>query len=156
MKKKLLLLFFISVIGLSSLAQEYQVYSVKGEVTCGEGQNTIPAMVGMGIDTSTFITIPEGGRLVVLDESKKELYTMKNAVSGKMADVIQKEENSVQQLTDSYLTYIKSKMKDDGSPKDRNYRQSAASSYRDPDSLLLELLFHNVELDSTRKDTIRE
>lgn len=151
---KIILLLSVLIIGMTGWAQTYQVYAVKGEVTCGQGQNVTPVSVGMAIDATIYISISKGGRLVVLNEFQKELCTIKNAASGPIADLVKKEENSVQQLTDSYLTYIKEKMKDDGSPKDRNYRQAVASSYRDPDSLLLESLFHDKEIDSIRKNTI--
>ena len=157
MNKKFILLFFVIVVGMISWAQTYQVYAVKGEVTCVQGQNTIPVIVGMAINATVYVSISEGGRLVVLNESQKKLCTIKNATSGPIADLVIRKENTVQQLTDSYLAYIKSKMTDDGSPKDRNYRQSAATSYRDPDSILLELLFHNsAEQDSLRNDIIGE
>lgn len=141
MKKKKLILILFTAFGLSCSAQSFQVYAVKGEIKCNDGQNETVASIGMMISPSTKVTVPEGGRLVVLNEVDKQLRTIKTSVSGPIAELMKQEEVSVLQLTDSYLTYIKSKMVDSGDTKDRNYRQSVGTAYRDPDSLLLQSLF---------------
>lgn len=140
---KRLIMFLIALLACwgSCSAQIFQVYAVKGEVKCNDGQSETMVAVGMMIPPTTEVSVPEGSRLVVLNEADKQLRTIKNAVSGPIAELLKQDNVSVQQLTDSYLSYIKSKMLDSGNPKDSNYRQSAGTSYRDPDSLLLHSLF---------------
>ena len=140
-KQLLLILIAIVAFWAPCLAQTYQVYAVKGDVKCVDGQSEVLATVGMFISHTTIVTVPEEGRIVVLNENDKQLHTIKTAASGTFSELLKKDNVSVQQLTDSYLTYIKSKMTDSGDPKDRNYRQSAGTAYRDPDSLLLQTLF---------------
>ena len=141
MKKALLLVFMISIFGGSCIAQNYQIYIVKGEVKFNNGTNETTAVAGMKIQADTKVTVPDGGRLVILDEANMKLQTIKTASSETIAELLKKDDVSVQQLTESYLSYIKSKMTNSGDPKDNNYRQSAGTSYRDPDSLLLQSLF---------------
>lgn len=141
MKKLLFILITFAAFGLSCSAQTFQVYAVKGEVKCNNGQSETVVAVGMMIPPTAKVTVPEGGRLVVLNEADKQLRTIKTAASGPITELLKQESVSVQQLTDSYLTYIKSKMTESDDPKDRNYRQSAGTAYRDPDSLLLQMLF---------------
>ena len=141
MKKKLLILTLFIASGLLCSAQTFQVYAVKGEVKCNDGQNETVVAVGMMIPPTAEVTVPEGCRLVVLNEADKQLHTIKTTSSGPITELLKQENVSVQQLTDSYLIYIKSKRTDSGDSKDRNYRQSAGTSYRDPDSLLLQTLF---------------
>ena len=140
---KRLVIFLITLFACwgSCHAQTIQVYAVKGDVRCNDGQSETVVAIGMMIPPTAKVTVPEGGRLVVLNEADKQLRTIKTAVSGPIGELLKQENVSVQQLTDSYLSYIKSKITDSGNPKDKNYRQSAGTAYRDPDSLLLQTLF---------------
>lgn len=141
MKKIFLSFIALFFFGLLCNAQDYQVYSVKGEIKCNDGQNEVIATVGMFISSTTIVSIPEGGRIVVFDEANKKLHTIKTASSGLILELLKKDDVSVQELTDSYLTYVKSKMDESNNLKDKNYRQSAGTAYRDPDSLLMQSLF---------------
>ena len=142
LKQLIIILIALFAQGILCSAQNVQIYSVKGDVKCSNGQDETVATVGMMIPPTTKVTVSEGGRLVVLNEADKQLHTIKKAVSGIIAELLKQEDVTVQQLTDSYLTYIKSKITDSGAPKDRNYRQSAGTAYRDPDSLLLQSIFN--------------
>ena len=130
------------IFGVSCIAQNYQVYSVKGDVKSLNGKNEAPVTIGMQIQANTKVIIPAGGRLVILDEANKKLHTINTSATGTIAELLKKGDVSVQQLTDSYLAYIKSKITNSGGTQDKNYKQSAASSYRDPDSLLLRSIFN--------------
>lgn len=140
-KRLIIILIALLACWCSCPAQTYQVYAVKGEVKCNDGQSETIVVVGMLIPSTAKVSVPEGGRLVLLNEADKQLQTIKTASSSSIGELLKQEDVSVQQLTDSYLSYIKSKMTDSGDTKDRNYRQSAGTAYRDPDSLLLQSLF---------------
>lgn len=140
--KKLFFLIAILACVISCQAQTFQVYAVKGDVRCFDGQKGSLVTVGMLLGANTKLTIPNGGRIVFFNEVDKRLYTIKNASSGLIANLLMKDDVLVQQLTDSYLSYVKSKMNGSGNPQDKNYRQSAGVTYRDGDSLILQTLFH--------------
>lgn len=121
-------------------AQDYQVYNVKGNVTVQRGQNQEPVNQGAFLSPTSILTIAEGARIVVLNEAKKELHTIKTPGSGTLSSFIISGNAPTQQLTESYLAFIKQKITDSGAPKDKNYKQSAGTSYRETDSLLMKAI----------------
>ena len=149
MKKELFFVVIFSLLNVFCLAQNYQVYVVKGDIKCNDEQCEIPITIGMLIQPTNKVVIPEDGRLVILDEANMKLHSIKGTCSGTLVELLQKEDVSVQQLTKSYMSYIKSKIANSGDPKDRNHMQSAGTSYRDPDSLLLQPLFSEDTLNNS-------
>ena len=103
--KKLFFLIAILACVISCQAQTFQVYAVKGDVRCFDGQKGSLVTVGMLLGANTKLTIPNGGRIVFFNEVDKRLYTIKNASSGLIANLLMKDDVLVQQLTDSYLSY---------------------------------------------------
>lgn len=132
------LLFLISACILQ--AQNYQVYTVKGEVTVKNGASKEAVEPGMILTQSSILDIPADARIVVLLESKKELHTIKGPAADQLGNIITSESHSTQQLTESYLAFIKQKITDTGASKDKNFKQSAGTSYREADSLLIQQL----------------
>ena len=68
------------------------------------------------------------------------MYTLKNPANRSLGDIIKSEDNATQQLTDSYLTFIKQKITGVNKNQDRNHMQAAGTSYRGEDSLLINVL----------------
>ena len=127
--------------GTFCFAQDFLVYTVKGDITVKKGGNIEKVTPGMSLKSIDFVNIPVESRLVVLNESNKELHTIKNASSDQLGRLIGVEGNTKQQLTDSYLSFIKQKIAGVDTQKDKNYMQAAGTSYRDVnDSTMLDIL----------------
>ena len=132
------------------IAQDFLVYTAKGEITVKNGDKSDKVVPGMVLQATSVLTIPAEARLVILYEKNKELYTVKNPTTDQLGNLIKKDGNTTQQLTESYLAFIKQKITDSGNPKDKNYKQTAATSYRETDSLLLKVLVPETPVDSTK------
>lgn len=132
------------------MAQEFRVYTVKGSVTVKKGNGQENVVPGMILNSSDVLTLSVDGRLVVLSETDKALHTIKNPSTDYLGTLMKKEGNTTQRLTESYLAFIKQKIADSGNPKDKNYKQSAGTSYRETDSMLLQVLVPE-SADTTRK-----
>ncbi len=128
-----LIIFFSCTI---SRAQDYLVYTVKGDITVNN-EKVVPGCIIKATDN---LSIPTDSRLVILNESSKVLYTLKNPANRLLGDIIKSEDNATQQLTDSYLTFIKQKITGVNKNQDRNHMQAAGTSYRGEDSLLINVL----------------
>jgi len=147
---KCLLLASISVLlcSHSCFAQSFQVYTTKGDITVKSNKGLEKVLPGMALNASDIISIPIEGRVVILCEQDKRLYTIKNPATDKLEKLIQTEGNTTQQLTESYLQFVKQKITDSGKPMDKNYKQAAGTSYRDADSLLLKALVPEEKADT--------
>lgn len=132
--KLFLTLFALFTLGIGSYAQQYKVYSVVGNVT----SNGKPIQKGILINGNCPITIPDKSKVILLDETAKEMITLSTASSGLLKDLIIPIKNK-KKLTDAYFQYVLKKMAEDDSPLDKNVMQSSASSYRDGDSTILNL-----------------
>ena len=134
MKQSLLLgitLFFCVVCH----AQQYRVYSVVGTVTANERQ----IQRAMLINGNCHMVISMNSKIIILDESAKEMITLASPVSGQLKDLIGQTQNR-RKMSEFYFQYILRKMTEDDSPRDKNYMQSSASSYREGDTLVLQTL----------------
>lgn len=147
---------FALLFSVLAAAQDFQVYTVKGDILVQKDGKQEKVAPGMKLTAGSVLTVPAQARLVVLDESKKELYTVKTAATGELGKLVKTEGTSTQQLTDSYMAFIKQKIMDSGNPKDRNYKQSAGTSYRETDSLMLNILVPAEIPDSVRTETVEK
>lgn len=115
-------------------AQQYKVYSVVGTVKT----NGKHIQRGMLIKENCPITISENSKIIVLNENAKEMITLSTPTSGQLKDIIGATPNR-KKLSDSYFQYVLKKMTEDDSPRDKNIMQSAATSYRDADSVMMNI-----------------
>lgn len=127
-------------------AQSYQVYSVKGDVKTSKGA----VKKGDKITGNTIVTVAAEGRLVVLSEADKRLYTVKTVGKRALAELVKNPTTSAQQLSDSYLAFVKKKIMGTENT-DKNYMQSAGTSFRETDSLLQNILIPEEKADTIRK-----
>lgn len=156
MKRIVLMLASIAIFVAVSYAQDYLVYTVKGDVIYKSGASVVKVEPGMKLNAKVQITIPADSRLIVLNEASKKLYTIKVETVDLLENLVKKQGNSTQQLTESYLAFIKQKITDSGNPKDKNHMQSAGTSYRDADSLLLKTLVPDEQVDTTKKTEVKK
>ena len=66
------------------------------------------------------------------------MITLSSPISGQLKDIIGANSNR-KTLSDSYFQYVLKKMTEDDSPRDKNIMQSAATSYRDADSVMINI-----------------
>ena len=140
MKKIIIASLLIFICGSVCSAQDFLVYTVKGDITVYRGSKIEKIVSGMTLKSNDIINIPAESRLVILNESSKELHTIKAASNGQLSKLIVGEGNTKQQLTDSYLSFIKQKITGANSQQDKNYMQAAGTSYRDVDSTISNIL----------------
>lgn len=143
--KKLILTSLLTLISATfCLAQDFLVYTVRGNITITKGDNIEKVIPGMTIKSTDKINIPAESRLVILNESSKTLHTIKNQGNDKLISLLNNGNNSKQELTDSYLSFIKEKIYGIDNKKDKNYMQAAGTAYRFVnDSTVLKTLIPN-------------
>ena len=134
--KQLFFLFATIFLCVVCHAQQYKVYSVVGTVTVNEQQ----IQRGMLIKSNCQVSISKNSKIIILDESAKEMITFSSPVSGQLKDLIGSNQNR-KKLSNSYFQYILKRMTEGDTPRDKNVMQSAASSYREGDTLVLQTLF---------------
>lgn len=143
--KRLIAIITLTLISATfCLAQDILVYTVKGNITITKGNNIEKVVPGMTLKSTDKVNIPAESRLVILNESSKTLHTIKNPGNDKLSNLLNNSNNSKQELTDSYLTFIKEKISGIDNKKDKNYMQAAGTSYRDVnDSTIVNILIPN-------------
>lgn len=136
--RKYLFVIFLFFAYTYSYAQQYKVYSVTGNVTV----NGKPVVAKQSLTSNSILSISKGGRIILFDSSSNKLTTLKNEGKGNIASHLKIAGNSEKTISGSYLSFIAQKMTSEDK-KGRTYMQSAGSSYRDVDSLLLNAIVPN-------------
>ena len=144
--KYFIVLFLMAFCTLMSNSQTYQVYSVKGDVKTSKGI----VKKGDKIAGTAVVVVAANCRLVILSEADKKLYIVKVAGKGTLAEMVKKSTTTSQQLSDSYLAFVKSKITGTENT-DKNHMQSAGTAYRETDSLLQNVLVPVEKVDTIRK-----
>lgn len=139
--KRLIAIITLTLISATfCLAQDFLVYTVKGNITITKGNNIEKVVPGMTLKSTDKVNIPAESRLVILNESSKSLHTIKISGNDILNKLLDNSNNTKQELTDSYLTFIKQKVSGINDKKDKNYMQAAGTSYRGEDSLLINIV----------------
>lgn len=143
--KRLIAIITLTLISATfCLAQDFLVYTVKGNITITKGNNIEKVVPGMTLKSTDKVNIPAESRLVILNESSKSLHTIKVSGNDILSKLLDNSNNTKQELTDSYLTFIKQKVSGIDDKKDKNYMQAAGTSYRDVnDSTIVNILIPN-------------
>lgn len=135
--------------GMSCKSQNYIVYSVRGIVIVNKIKEVKPGMTLLADDK---VEVGKNSRIVILSENDKRLYTIKSPGQGSLKEFFTNKDNSFRKITVTYMDYLKKKLSNPNKVDDKNYMQSAASSYREDDSTLVEIIISNAECDSTRNE----
>lgn len=147
-QKKLFLtfIFFTSFI-FGITAQNYDVYSVRGDVKCIEGRIKKSLKLREKITETQVISIPSSGMIMLLDADNKKLYTINKPYTGTVKNLIESNNVSVKLLSNQYLKYLLSQLKGKNSiTTESTHMQHTASAYREADSLLIETDTNSIEL----------
>lgn len=137
-KTLMLMLLFISASAIDGAAQDYDVYSVRGEVKLIRGRSKSPIKLRDKITDEQIVSVPQSGMIMLLDKTGKKLYTINQPCTGKLKSLLAEDKASVKNLSNQYLKYLLAQLKGKGSiMTETAYMQRTASAYRDADSLLI-------------------
>ena len=128
MKKQIILLVAF-LVACPVFSQTYLVYTVKGDVSSKQGSAVAQVHPGDELSGKSVITIPADGRLVVVNEAGRQLYTVKEGI-GAISALVAAENCRPQAVTADYLAFIKEKATSGKKGKDVNYMQLAGTTYR--------------------------
>lgn len=129
-------LFAISCL-IQCYGQSYQVYSIDGDVKLLKGNEESKLVPKKFLSPKDIIVVPENGKIVLFDEKAMKLYTIKQCGKKSIDAHLQAIGNSEKNITTQFLAFLKKKM---NGGNEKEYMQSAATSYRDADSLLIDVL----------------
>lgn len=131
------IIILLSLLALNSVAQNYMVYTTKGNIVSKQHK---VVKVGTIISSKDYIIVEKNSRLVILAEKEKRLYTISSECSGDLEILLKGKECSIRNLADTYLQFIKRKIQNTRNIEDKNYMQSAGNAYRETDSINIKLL----------------
>lgn len=131
---RLVVLALLMFFGIHVIADDFTVFSVTGRVKVGS--NLVKK--GMTLKTTNEVVIGDNSKLILIDEKNNKIVTVNGSVEGKIYEVITSSKSSLKSVSGKYITYMKQKMS--GAAKDKDYMQSAGTSYRETDSIANEAL----------------
>ena len=138
MKKTIILSLVLFAGCLVGFAQEYLVYSVNGTVEFKTTNGVQSVKSGMKLTPNHMIAIANNARVVLLCEQNKELVTLTGPIRGKIEEFVAGQASKKQKVSDSYIAFIRNKVLGNDQ-NSSTYKQSAATSYRDDDSLIFKV-----------------
>ena len=147
--KALFILLFTILVGNTCKSQNYIVHTVRGTVTVNKLQEVKP---GMTLQADDNVMVDKDSRIVILSEKEKRLYTINGPGHSSLKQLFGQKDNSFRIITDSYIAFLKTKLTKPDKVVDKNYMQSAASSYREEDSTFVDIIISNAECDSTKNE----
>ena len=149
MKRFLSLMVFV-FLGITTVcAQKYIVFRVQGDVVADK--NVVAS--GDVLTSAMNVVIGPAAELMVIDEENNKIVTIKGEAAGLFSGIITAKSNSFKDVTSKYVSYMKQKLSNKG--KDKDYMQSAGTSYRDLDSIAKKRLLDNKAIIKNESSTIK-
>lgn len=111
--KRFLTLIAIAYICQGICAQEFTVAYVGGKVTVIRNGKNERININSKLSRSTIVDIPYEGKLDLLDEKNKKRYSINKPGKCDIATHISTTGNSIMELTERYLSYLKSQIGND-------------------------------------------
>lgn len=105
-KKPMAVCLLLLLIVVPVRADNYKVLYVAGNVTMLVNGRDKPLRINEVTTDQSVVTIPEQGRLELLDEAKRSKLILKSAGSNKIANLRTVRGNSVMQLSADYMNYL--------------------------------------------------
>lgn len=129
MKHSILLIICLLFV-LPCAGQSYLAYTVYGDVSVKKGKKAVNLAPGDSLTRDAVLTIGGNGKAVLLSESEQRMITLKAPGTGTVATLAGKEGNRTNDITKSYIAFVKEKMVSGDKAMDVNYMQAAGTSYR--------------------------
>lgn len=86
--KKLIVLICMVLCSSIASAQQYTIYSVSGSITAKDGKRTLALAPNDVLTPSDLVTIPKGGKLILLNTSSKQQFTITKDGTFFLSDMI--------------------------------------------------------------------
>lgn len=118
----------------SVFAQKMVVYSVMGKVTEKSAGKECKLLPKTNLSLMSYIVMEGSSRIVLLDEIKKEMYTLKGAAEGKVCLLLKGNTVVKKKLPPQYFSVLMNKLS--GAVSRNAYMQSAATSFREAEELM--------------------
>lgn len=136
MKHLLSLLFLVLASTFTAQAQQYDVFSLRGNVRLVKGKASTPLKLRQVVNGDSHLLVPSTGKLILLDKSNSKLYTINKPYNGKVSALVADNARcSVKALSKQYLRYLVNQMAGKGVIETRTcYMDRTASAYRDVES----------------------
>lgn len=112
--KRILGVLLMAMMCIAMQAQTMKVCYVAGNVTQTVKGKKVAINVNASLTKADQVTIPYEGKLELLDEVNKKRVILKVPGTGKISDLMKASNNSVMELTDRYVTYVKKQMTNKG------------------------------------------
>ncbi len=125
-----IILAFLAMLCASSADAQtlFKVYTVKGNVTCEKGK----VSPGNLLMAEWVMSIPDNGKVVLLDEQGKRLITLKEKGTDTVVGHIVKKGNKSKGVTGKYMSYISEKVSTKHLVDPSTYMQSQGAADRRP------------------------
>lgn len=134
----LLLLLFFPLSVLLVHAQQYDVYSVRGEVNVRCGKQKTALRRGQTVARDAVLSISSGGRLQLLDRQSSRMFEIVRPCSGTVEALVAGGTASVKTVSARYLRYLVAQLlRQRADADDRDYMARSAQAYREGDSLFV-------------------
>lgn len=148
--RQILFIVMLTLFSVSISAQTYHVYTVSGKVTStvgGKSKNVTPKMT---LTAVTNLTVADASRIVLINEQAKQMCTIKGVAKGTVKQLLVGNNASVKTVSPQYIDVLMKKTS--GNNSRSAYMQSAATSFRNLDSLLIQTDSILPMKDSTKVD----
>ena len=123
--KRLTLLFGMLFSLLMGFSQQYVVTSVTGQVSFVSGGNNPELALRQILTNNSVINIAYKAQVELLEEQNKKKYILKVPGKGPVGDMLKDRQNSVMQLTEQYLAYMKARINGAGELTSRRHSDPA-------------------------------
>lgn len=113
-------------------AQDYTVFSVRGNVRATVGKQCKEVKPRLELSGSSRVTIPNAGKLVLLAKKGNKLYTISKPCCGTLSALLADTQRStVKELSDTYRNYLLKHLSGKGLLETQTaYMDKTASAYR--------------------------
>lgn len=113
-KKPVAACLLLLLIATPAWADNYKVLYVGGKVTMLVNGQDKPLHTNESVTDQSVVTIPEQGRLELLDEGKQSKIILKSAGTNKVASLKSVKGNSIMQLSADYMNYLAKQLTNKG------------------------------------------
>ena len=131
--KHFLFIILLALFTVPASAQAYHVYSVLGKVTTTVGGKTKSVTPKMTLTAATTLTVADASRIVLINEQAKQMCTIKGAAKGTVKQLLSGKSATIKTVSPQYIAILMKRSP--GTAGRSSHMQSAATSFRDLDSL---------------------
>ncbi len=106
-------------------AQNLQTYHVVGDVTYMKDGSSQPLVMQTTVTPTTVVNVPYGGKLELIDPTNSKRITISQPGKGTVESLSKAEGNSVSNVSERYVAYVKNQMTNKGLTAQKRYTDFA-------------------------------